>query len=553
MLWPDEDPIATRDRLRQALAAIRRLLEPDGVPPRSVVIADRSEVRFCSDAIETDIEHFVSSAESALRDNEDSSRLSQLCAAIDIYRGELMPGYYDTWITAERDRLAEVMYDCLTQATDLLEKANRRPEAVEYARLAIRMDPLREEGYAALIRLYAADGRRGQALRKYRELEGIFREQLGVAPSEATRTLALRLQEIRPEFPGTSASLTRPPARASQMEAEGGAVPLESPFYIERSTDSEFHRAIARNDSIVLVKGARQIGKTSLLARGLYRARHRGARVILTDIQKLTESQLESAEALFRTLAESIDDQLGLNTEVGEAWNHSRGWNVNFERFMRREALADADSPIVWGLDEIDRLFGLPYCKSVFGLFRAWHNERSLDPDGPWSRLTLAIAYATEVHLFITDLNQSPFNVGTRLALEDFTPAEVADLNRRYGSPLQTDGDVSRFVKLVGGHPYLVRRGLHALAESSESLEAFLARADREDSVFGDHLHRMVSSLRQDGSLCAAMREVLQGNPCPNPESFYRLQSAGLIAGNSDVEARPRCSLYDAFLKRRLL
>jgi eukaryotic-like serine/threonine-protein kinase len=54
-----------------------------------------------------------------------------------------------------------------------------------------------------------------------------------------------------------------------QLEPVGGAVPLDSKFYIVRSTDSEFQSAIARQDSIVLVKGARQVGKTSLLARGL--------------------------------------------------------------------------------------------------------------------------------------------------------------------------------------------------------------------------------------------------------------------------------------------
>src|SRR5438093_6889166 len=104
---------------------------------------------------------------------------------------------------------------------------------------------------------------------------------------------------------------------------------------------------------------------------------------------------------------------------------------------------------LVWGLDEVDRLFGLPFASEVFGLFRAWHNERALLPEGPWSRLTLAIAYATEARLFITDLNQSPFNVGTRLELADFTREQVADLNHRCGAPLQSEAEVDRFFQLV--------------------------------------------------------------------------------------------------------
>src|SRR5208283_2041067 len=103
--------------------------------------------------------------------------------------------------------------------------------------------------------------------------------------------------------------------------------------------------------------------------------------------------------------------------------------NANFERYVRREVLGKTAAPLAWGLDEVDRLFVTPFGTEVFGLLRSWHNERALDPTGPWSSLTTAIAYATEARLFITDLNQSPFNIGTRLALEDFTALQAAELN----------------------------------------------------------------------------------------------------------------------------
>src|SRR5262249_50473 len=73
------------------------------------------------------------------------------------------------------------------------------------------------------------------------------------------------------------------PAPGRTLEPVGGAVPLDSEFYIVRPADEEFSAAIARGDSIVLVKGARQVGKTSLLARGLQQARQAGAKVVLTD------------------------------------------------------------------------------------------------------------------------------------------------------------------------------------------------------------------------------------------------------------------------------
>src|SRR5207237_6141382 len=106
---------------------------------------------------------------------------------------------------------------------------------------------------------------------------------------------------------------TRPAAVLSKLEPIGGAVPLESKFYIVRPVDEEFRAALARQDSIVLVKGARQMGKTSLLARGLQQARTAGAKVVLTDFQKLNAAHLESVESLFLTLGELIAYQLDLD------------------------------------------------------------------------------------------------------------------------------------------------------------------------------------------------------------------------------------------------
>lgn len=165
----------------------------------------------------------------------------------------------------------------------------------------------------------------------------------------------------------------------------------------------------------------------------------------------------------------------------------------------------------------------------------------------------MAIAYATEAHLFITDMNQSPFNVGTRLTLEDFTRSQVAELNKRYGSPLKDEGEVARFYHLVSGHPYLVRCGLQEMVMRRRDLTALEAIADRDDGPFGDHLRRIIASLEQDPALCEVARGILQGQPCPTQESFYRLRSAGLFGGGSARDVRPRCQLYATYLKKRLL
>jgi serine/threonine protein kinase len=338
-----------------------------------------------------------------------------------------------------------------------------------------------------------------------------------------------------------------------KTEPPGGAVPLDSRFYLIRPTDALFLDALRRRDSIVLVKGARQMGKTSVLARGLQQARAEGSRVVVTDFQKLNASDLESAEKFFVALGGLIADQLDLDVYPEDVWKERRAPSVNFERYVRREVLGKVDGPLVWGMDEVDRLFTCPFGSEVFGLFRTWHNERAIDPDAPWGRLTLAIAYATEAHLFITDQNQSPFNVGTRLELRDFTPEQVAELNARTGSPLRDADELERFYRLLGGHPYLVRRGLHEMVTDGLTFDAFESVAGRDEGPFGDHLRRILVLLARDPLLADITRAVLAGQPCPTSEAFYRLRSAGVMSGDTQAELRPRCQLYADYLKRHLL
>ena len=427
--------------------------------------------------------------------------------------------------------------------------------AIDALRRALARDPLREDVHCDLMGLFAAAGRTSDAIRQYRELERLLRAELGASPSVSTRELYERLQ-LSPAA-GATAGNARPMAAAEPMirarlEPDGGAVPLLSRFYIVRPTDGEFQMAVEQNDSIVLVKGPRQVGKTSLLARSLQRAREAGARVVLTDLQKATPEQLESPGALFRAFAEMMADQLDLELSFDDVFDGRRGWNVNFERFMHREVLRPDKGQLVWALDEVDRLFGCPSSGVVFGLFRAWHNERSLNPDGPWSRLTLAIVYATEATLFITDLNQSPFNVGTRLTLEDFTLGEVAELNRRYGSPIPDESGMRRIYALVGGCPYLVRHGLHVIADRGIDVGTLEAAAVGDDGPFGDHLRRMWAALERDHELCDEVRSILKGSGCLREGSFHRLRSAGVIVGRSPQEAAPRCGLYRRYLEQKL-
>ena len=318
---------------------------------------------------------------------------------------------------------------------------------------------------------------------------------LWIGPQDDERLVA----DLVPVLHGTRPMVPPPP-----IAFPVGGLPLDAQSYVQRRSDPIFHAAIARRDSIVLVRGARQMGKTSLLARGLQRAEEDGARVAFTDFQRLNQSELESLEAFYKALGAGLAEALELDVRPEEVWKPALPPNTNFHAYVRDRVLAASDAPLVWALDEVDRLFTCPFRTEVFALFRSWHNARTMPPAkfaDLWKRLTLCIAFATEAHLFINNLDQSPFNVGTTITLEDFTLEQVADLNVRYHSPLRDDAELRAFYDLVGGHPYLVNRGLFEMAEHGLDPAAFRAQAEREEGLFGDHLRRMLMLLAQDPEL----------------------------------------------------
>jgi DNA-binding SARP family transcriptional activator len=541
--WPEDEIDSARQKLSIALSWLRSRMEADGAKG-SVLDSTKLQVSIRAEAVTTDVEDFRAALRAA--DADAAGRLGHLARAVQIYQGDLLPGYYEDWVFPEQDLLRQRFLDALAELRRAEEAGGDLHGALQYALRALASDPDTEKTHREVIRLYRLMDRPADALRHYRELERRL-EAFGEKPDPRTTALVADLlaaeRDRKPLPPGGGGQ--------TEIEPPGGPVPLHSLLYLERGTDAEFRHAVERGDSIVLVKGPRQVGKTSLLHRGLAAARDGGARMVRTDLSDLNAGDLESADALLRSLAGQLADVLEVDASLA-AWEPHRGPNVNFRQFLRKAVLREGAPRLVWGLDDVDRLFGLPFAGEVFALFRSWHNERSLDPSGPWSRLTLAMAYATEAHLFITDLNQSPFNVGTRLTLEDFTPAQVADLNRRHGSPLQNEREVQAFYRLLGGHPYLVRLGLFRLVKGSLRWSQLESEAGRTDSVFAEHLRRLGHALSRDPALAAVVSGLLKGESRPDEDSFYRLSSAGVLSGGTPARARFRCPLYASFLARSL-
>jgi len=526
------------DSLHQATSNLRRSLADHAFrlqSPKGSLLLDLLDVQ-------VDVERFDTAI---VQENVDG-----LKGAIELYRrGTLLEGWdevKDRWILPAREKRKRA-YLCALRSVASDSLANGDPStAVPYLRSYVSLNPADEHGWRDLMNALILSGERAAALNVHENCSRIFLNRFKIDPPAEMADL---LRQIRPD---NSASRVSPPRDGCELNVPRGVVLLESPFYVLRPTDQHFADALARQESVVLLKGPRQTGKTSLLARGLQQARAAGANVVLSDLQSLSEEHWASTESFCRALAQDLADQLDLPVSPADVWNPARGPNRNLQRYLSSHALEHLDGPLVWGLDEVDRLFSYPFSTPVFALFRSWHNARALEPQRHWDRLTLAMAYATEAHLLIEDLNQSPFNIGLQLTLQDFDLEQVADLNRRYRSPLDSQERIRSFFQLVGGSPYLVHRGIYELATRHMDFASLIAESALESGCFGDHLQRVERALVHDKSLCAVVRSFLDLGSPPSAKSFYRLKSAGLLIGEEPESAAWRSEVYRAYLNTRL-
>src|SRR5205085_12012724 len=83
-IWPEEDPDATRVRFRQALAALRRALDPAPAKAGTVLIANRAEVRLNSEAVSIDVAEFERLIRRAERTRTTDERTALLEQAVGI-------------------------------------------------------------------------------------------------------------------------------------------------------------------------------------------------------------------------------------------------------------------------------------------------------------------------------------------------------------------------------------------------------------------------------------------------------------------------------------
>jgi DNA-binding SARP family transcriptional activator len=326
-LFPELDEDRARSRLNDYLWALRRSL-PD-LPLES----SKHEVSISQSERWVDVEEFKQLA--------GLSDISNLEKAIDLYRGDLLPGFYDDWILLEREHCLLGYLQTLHTVVEHYFSKQEYKNTLPLLQQLLIHEPLNETAVQMLMRIHLAEGQRGAAFEVYERLTASLRDDLGIEPSDATKALfksarsQRRSQELLPHGnpEGRSVESLLYAIRLSLMRGEKElaekkikylqSLPdaleyreecqlLMADFSTQFSDESVFQDEIEDLGEISSDEGKIRKGQQAFVQRDLAAARELAEQVLSNSAQGVSKNRIDSLILLGEVTNQQGDNQNAL-------------------------------------------------------------------------------------------------------------------------------------------------------------------------------------------------------------------------------------------------
>ena len=192
VLWPELDQTHARAALRRVIHQIRTALGPELLISRGDEELSINEAAFGSD-----VRQFVGAVTG-----------SQLSHALEVYAGDLMPGFhlnactdFEHWLDGRRDHLRREAGAAAWALAQRLETERDFTQAGQIARRAVQYAWDDERMLRRALEMLDRLGDRSGALRLYREFTRRLRAEFDAEPSQETQALVARLRAAPPSSP----------------------------------------------------------------------------------------------------------------------------------------------------------------------------------------------------------------------------------------------------------------------------------------------------------------------------------------------------------------
>ena len=198
LLWGDLPDAAAKTNLRIELSNLNKLLAD-----HPALTITRNTVRFHRALATVDVGDFraVVATFLALPAESQATQLTRLTAALDLYQGEFLAGFYlgdapefDEWQILTQEQLHEQAMGALNLLQQRYAEQGHWAELAAAARRQLALVPWQESAHRNLIQALAAQGQREAALEQYARCLAVLQAELGIEPTAATQEIAARLR-----------------------------------------------------------------------------------------------------------------------------------------------------------------------------------------------------------------------------------------------------------------------------------------------------------------------------------------------------------------------
>ena len=180
MFWPNTSDENSRKNLRNELWRIRKAISAQQSTETEYLLADEFTLTFNHGA-----EYWLDVSQMERPDLD----LQSLTSNLSLYKGELLPGFYDDWIILERERIQAVFESRMEQLLEQLVVAERWIAIQEWGERWLTFGKAPEPAYRALMLASGVRGDMAKVGSLYQRCTDELQEQLGVQPSAETRAL----------------------------------------------------------------------------------------------------------------------------------------------------------------------------------------------------------------------------------------------------------------------------------------------------------------------------------------------------------------------------